>query len=289
MNIHIFSGIDPLVVFTKASILMNCNIQTMCVKTNVRVSYTPPEVMVEDCLKILYYHHQNVTMCQRVVDIRMNEGNMDVSKQMQPDFSEVCIQQKGFLNYKFRDYFVVYGYDSSQGIHEIEIYTSLTVLQKFENFFEKIPPDSSLAFIFNRRDAPFIPLFVKSLLGHLGRKPPIDAKCSQDIQTWLSNNEPRRDLIAHASTLSNMKTQFIINLSPKLSSNEQMFTTRNATSQYSHIYLPTSSPDELEAMKFLSSEKYQQSDEEYPIHRSNMEKYLRRKFGDSLALGLKFK
>ena len=86
MNFHILSGKDPFAVFAEASILMNCKIQTMCVKTNIRVSFTPPEVMDEDCLKILYYHHENFTMCQRVVEIRMNEGNMDSSKQMGLDF-----------------------------------------------------------------------------------------------------------------------------------------------------------------------------------------------------------
>jgi hypothetical protein len=83
--IHIFSGSNPLVMFAKASIIMNCKIQTMCVKTNVSVSFTPPEVIDEDCLKILYYHHQNFTMCQRVVEIRMNERIMDLSKQMGQD------------------------------------------------------------------------------------------------------------------------------------------------------------------------------------------------------------
>ena len=85
-NIHIFSGSNPLVMFAKASIIMNCKIQTMCVKTNIRVSFTPPEVLDEDCLKILYYHHENFTICQRVVEVRMNEGNMDSSKQMGLDF-----------------------------------------------------------------------------------------------------------------------------------------------------------------------------------------------------------
>ena len=86
MNSHILLGDDPFVVFAEAAIFMNCKIQTMCVKPNIRMSFTPPEVLDEDCLKILYYHHQNFTMCQRVVEIRMNEGNMDSSKQMGLDF-----------------------------------------------------------------------------------------------------------------------------------------------------------------------------------------------------------
>ena len=86
MNVHILSGWNPVFAFAKASIFMNCKIQTMCVKPNIRMSFTPPEVLDEDCLKILYYHHQNFTMCQRVVEIRMNEGNMDSSKQMGLDF-----------------------------------------------------------------------------------------------------------------------------------------------------------------------------------------------------------
>ena len=77
MHFHILSGSNPFVVFAKASIIMNCKIQTMCVKTNIRVSVTPPEVMDGDCIKILYYHHENFTMCQRVVEIRKNEQNMD--------------------------------------------------------------------------------------------------------------------------------------------------------------------------------------------------------------------
>ena len=85
-----FSGRTPFLVFAKASTLMNCKIETLCIKTNIRVSFTPPEVMDEDCLKILYYHHENFTMCQRVVEIRMNQGNEDSSKQFEPKLSEVC-------------------------------------------------------------------------------------------------------------------------------------------------------------------------------------------------------
>ena len=83
MNIHILSGKNPLVMFAKASIFMKCKIQVLCVKTNVSVSFTPPEVAHEDCIKILYYHHQNFTVCQRVVEIKMNEKNKDSSKQME--------------------------------------------------------------------------------------------------------------------------------------------------------------------------------------------------------------
>ena len=89
---------NPFVAFAEASILMNCRIQTMCVKTDVRVSFTPPEVLDEDCFKILYYHHEDFTMCQRVVEISMNEGNMDSSKQMGLDF--LVIQVPG-RNVKF--------------------------------------------------------------------------------------------------------------------------------------------------------------------------------------------
>ena len=179
----------------------------------------------------------------------------------------------------------------------MEIYKSLSVLQKFERFFEKMPHESSIAFIINKMDAPFVPLFVKALLRYLGRKAPIMAvvdgniswyrfkswitgiKYDQDIiETWLSNNEPRRDLIAHSSSLYNMKAEFIINLSDYFNNytNEQMFATRNATSGYSHIRLPSPFLDELQAMKFLSSKINQTSDRVYPIHRNNMEKYLRR-------------
>ena len=86
-HIHIFSGSNPLVMFAKASIILNCKIQTMCVKTNIRVSFTPPEVMDENCIKILHYHHENFTMCQRVVEIRKNEQNMDSSQHMELDLS----------------------------------------------------------------------------------------------------------------------------------------------------------------------------------------------------------
>ena len=93
LNIHIFSGSTPFVMFAKASIFMNRKIQTLCVKTNVSVSFTPPEVMDEEIVKILYYDHQNFTICQRVVEIRMNEGIQDSSKQLEPDFSKVYTQK----------------------------------------------------------------------------------------------------------------------------------------------------------------------------------------------------
>ena len=196
MNFHMLLGSNPLVLFAKASILMKCAIQTMCVKTNIRVSFTPPEVMYEDCLKILYYHHQDFTVCQRVIEIRMSEGNEDSSKQMEPDFSEV---EKVPWNF-FKNYYVVYGYDIFHSIYEVEIYASLSVLQKFETFFEKIPHDSSVAFINNCASSSFqknlTKSFVKTLLRRLGRKQPIDANCDSDIiQTWLSNNEPRQGLL----------------------------------------------------------------------------------------------
>ena len=175
---------------------MNCKIQTLCVKTNIRGSFTPLEVINEDCLKLLYYHHQNFTMCQRVVEIRRNEGIQDSSKQLEPDLSKVCIQIIG-LGLP-RDNCVVYGYDYSHCIYDVEIFTSLSVLQKFGRFFEKIPHNSYTAFVSMEKNDTFIPIFVKALLRQLGRKPPIDAKYDPNIvQTWLSNNEARMDLILH--------------------------------------------------------------------------------------------
>ena len=100
VNFHILSGKNPFVGFAEASIIMNKRIQTMCVKTNIRVSFTPPEVLDEDSLKILYYHHQNFSMCQRVVEIRMNEGNMDSSKQMGLDFLVIKVTRRN-ENVKF--------------------------------------------------------------------------------------------------------------------------------------------------------------------------------------------
>ena len=305
MNIPMFSGSSPLVVFARASIAMNCKIQTMCVKTNISVSFTPPEVTDEDCLKILYYHHQNVTMCQRVVDIRMNEGIKELSKQIEPNISEVyTLEIENGL--PLLDYHVVYEYDYSHCIYEVEIheFRSLSLLQKFERFFEKIPHDSSIAFVFDEVNAliiinwglcTFITFFVKALLRHLGRKTPVMAvedeniSCYKSIlclkgpgivQTWLSNNEPGRDLIANLSTLKNKKAEFIINLSlynpyivPECNKTSSA---RNATSKYSNICLPTPRADERDALTFLSSMKNKQSDEAYSMHKINMEKYLRR-------------
>ena len=101
---------------------------------------------------------------------------------------------------------------------------------------------------------------------------------SDIVQTWLSNNEARRDLIAHPSTLNNLKAKFIINLALNLnlSFDEQSFATQNATLQYTHIYLPYPATDELAAMKFLSCETNKQSDEAYSTYRSSMDQYLRR-------------
>ena len=143
MNICVFSGSNTHFVFAKASVLMKCKIQTMCVKSNIRVSFTPPEVVNEHCQKILYYDHQKFTICQRVVEIRMN----DSSKQLEHDLSKVYIQEIGMQ--PSRDYYslVIYGYDYSQCIYEVEIYASLSVLQKFEIFIEKMPHDSPIAFI----------------------------------------------------------------------------------------------------------------------------------------------
>ena len=296
MNIPMFSGSTPLVMFAQASIAMNCKIQTMCVKTNIIVSFTPPEVTDEDCLKILYYHHQNVTMCQRVVDIRMNEGIKDSSKQIEPNFSEVCTVE--MENYQaLKGYHVVYEYDYSHCIYEVEIhkFRSLSLLQKFERFFEKIPHDSSIAFVFDEVNfglCTFVTFFVKALLRHLGRKTPVMAVGDENIscyrsilclkgpdivQTWLSNNEPRRDLIACLSTLKNKKAEFIINLSLY---NPHISSARHAASKYSNICLPPPTADEREALIFLSSKKNKESDEAYSMHRSKMEKYLRRTMED---------
>ena len=103
MNIQILSGKDPLVVFAEASILMNCKIQTLCVKTDIRVSFIPSEVMDEECIKILYYHHENFTMCQRVVEIRMNEGIVDSSKQMEFYFVQVPGRNE-FVKFDYEDF-----------------------------------------------------------------------------------------------------------------------------------------------------------------------------------------
>ena len=174
-----------------------------------------------------------------------------------------------------RDYFVLYGYDYAQGVYEVEIHQNRSLLQKFERFFEKIPHESSIAFIYPK--ASLFRIFVKAFLRRLGRKPPIDAKQDPDIvQTWLFNNEARRDLIAHSSTLNNMKAKFIINLSYYFTSYEQESTARNATSQCTFLSLPWPSTDEEKAMKFLSTEENKQSGEAYSMHRNNLEQYLRR-------------
>ena len=111
---------NPFVAFAEASILMNCKIQTMCVKTNIRVSFTPPEVLDEDCLKILYYHHQNFTMCQRVVEIRMNEGNTDSSKQLEPDFLVIKVPGRNeTTNFDYEDFLAKMIGTSYQGVGHI--------------------------------------------------------------------------------------------------------------------------------------------------------------------------
>ena len=99
----------------------------------------------------------------------------------------------------------------------------------------------------------------------------IDPNDPDIVQTWLSTNETRRDLTTH---LFDKKAEFIINLSFETEhfGNYSSY----ATSQYTHIELPTPSSEELEAITFLSSEKNEQSDEAYSMHRNNMEKYLSR-------------
>jgi hypothetical protein len=70
-----------------------------------RVSFTPPEVMDEDCLKILYYHHENFTMCQRVVEIRMNEGHFDSSKDMGLDFLVIKVPERNeMVKFDYEDF-----------------------------------------------------------------------------------------------------------------------------------------------------------------------------------------
>merc|ERR1712008_100677 len=96
------------------------------------------------------------------------------------------------------------------------------------------------------------------------------------VQIWLSSNEPRRDLIACSSTLNHTEAKFIINISDYSTSYKQVSAARNATSQYTYIYLPFPSRDEHEAMAFYSSEENKQSDEAYSMLRNNMETYLRR-------------
>ena len=89
----------------------------------------------------------------------------------------------------------------------------------------------------------------------------------------MSNKQlTKRDLITHHF---NTKAEFIIKLYDP-TKEFQKRSTRNVTSRYTHIWLPTPSADELKAMAFLSSEKNEQSDEAYSIHMNNMEKYLSR-------------
>ena len=73
----------------------------MCAKTDTRVSFTPPEVMEDDHFFVYEQRKPNqhfsgpdvtTTLCQRVVEIRMNE---DQSKQMRPNFSGLCIERMG--------------------------------------------------------------------------------------------------------------------------------------------------------------------------------------------------
>ena len=101
----------------------------------------------------------------------------------------------------------------------------------------------------------------------------IDPNDPDIVQTWLSNNETRRDISTH---LFDMKAEFIINLSFETKCFGNYSYSSYATSQYTHIELPTPSSEELEAITFLSSEKNEQSDEAYSMHRNNMEKYLSR-------------
>ena len=278
MNVYIFSGSNEFVMFAKAAILTNCKIQTMCVKTNFSVTFIPPEVMDEDCVKILYYpyyHNSNFTICQRVVEIGMKGENKDLSKQIAPDFSKVCIEQRG-IDCVSRDDHVVYKYDCSTDVYEVEIGSNLSVLQMFERFFEEIPHDSSVGFIFPQDSSPFVHYFVKAILRYLGRKPPIEAKYDLGVvQTWLSDNEARRDLMAYPSTLDRMKLEYIINLSSNLPDRRTRFP---ASKYYTQIRLPTPSTDEHNAMTFVSSEKNVQTDEAYQMNMQNFQKYVGRMY-----------
>ena len=89
----------------------------------------------------------------------------------------------------------------------------------------------------------------------------------------MSNNENKRDL---TTLLFDVKAEIIVNLYQSFSTKFYEANSKNASSQYTHIYLPFPSSDELEAMRFLSSEKNKQSDEAYSMHANNMEKYLSR-------------
>ena len=100
----------------------------------------------------------------------------------------------------------------------------------------------------------------------------IDPNDPEDIvQTWLSNNETKRDLITH---LFETQAEFIINLYDYHYPTKKF--QRGRASRYAHIWLPYPSADELKAMIFLSSEKNEQNDEAYSMHMNNMEKYLSR-------------
>ena len=75
-----------------------------------------------------------------------------------------------------------------------------------------------------------------------------------------------------------MKAKFIIYLSNQLSYSMpyKQASAANATSQYTFISLPLPSKDEGKAITFLGAKKNKQSDEAYPMHRKNLEQYLRR-------------
>ena len=92
----------------------------MCVKTNTVVRFTPPKVMDEDFINMIYYDNEIFTLCQRVLEIKMNEESKDLSKQMEPDFSDLGNLLNG--NYVFKDYYFVYEYDYFHGVYEVEIY-----------------------------------------------------------------------------------------------------------------------------------------------------------------------
>ena len=45
LQMNVFLGTNPVVVFAEASIHMKCKIQTLCINSNTGVNFTPPQVM----------------------------------------------------------------------------------------------------------------------------------------------------------------------------------------------------------------------------------------------------
>ena len=127
------------------------------------------------------------------------------------------------------NYHIVYGF--SDGIPfstEISVYKKHSVLERFKHFFEKIPPESAVAFVisghFSRSNTL---IFIKLLARLLGRDEPIDALSgSGKVIPWLSSDgQTSQDILTNSQNFSvNMKTKFVIELSfgiiiPKLAGN----------------------------------------------------------------------